>query len=128
MNRLYVRGNNFAGKQLCSFRMFISVSLCDGEGEGTGVEGSKRDNLNRKTLLRFALRIKFFKNKILFGRVSSCRDSSNKGSQHIFSLRNKKNYLLNYPKYPLFSGALVKSPIILPGKNWQKIMMVHYSL
>ena len=35
----------------------------------------------------------------------SHRDGSNEGSQYMFSLRNKKTFL-NYPKYPLLSGAL----------------------
>ena len=34
--------------------------------------------------------------------ILSHRDSSNEGSQHIFSLRNTKNYL----QYSLLSGAL----------------------
>ena len=37
---------------------------------------------------------------------SSRRDGSNEGSQHIFSLRNKKYFSLNYPQYPLLSEAL----------------------
>ena len=37
----------------------------------------------------------------------SHRDSSNEGSQHM--LGNKKKISLNYPQYPLLSGALVKN-------------------
>ena len=37
----------------------------------------------------------------------SRRDGSNDGSQHMFSLRNKKKYSLNYSQYPLLSGALL---------------------
>ena len=36
----------------------------------------------------------------------SRRDDSNKGSQHMFSLRNKKKLSLKFPQYPLLSGAL----------------------
>ena len=34
------------------------------------------------------------------------RDGSKKGSQHMFSFRNKKKLSLNYPQYPLLPGAL----------------------
>ena len=37
----------------------------------------------------------------------SCRDGSDEGSQHMFSLRNKKKLFLNYPQYPLLLGALM---------------------
>ena len=37
----------------------------------------------------------------------SCQDGSNEGSQHMFSLINMENYLLNYPPHPLLSGALI---------------------
>ena len=36
----------------------------------------------------------------------SHRDGSNEGSQHMFLLRNKKNYLRTFLKIPPFSGAL----------------------
>ena len=36
----------------------------------------------------------------------SHQDGSNEGSQHMFLLRNKKKLSLNYPQYPLLSGAL----------------------
>ena len=36
----------------------------------------------------------------------SRRDGSDEGSQHIFSLRNNRKISLNYPQYPLLSGAL----------------------
>ena len=34
------------------------------------------------------------------------RDGSNEGEQHMTSLRNLENIPLNYPQYPLLSGAL----------------------
>ena len=37
--------------------------------------------------------------------VTRHRDGSNEGSQHMFSLTNKKNMILNTP-HPLLSGAL----------------------
>ena len=37
---------------------------------------------------------------------SSRRDGSNEGSQHMISLRNKKQISLNYRQYPLLPGAL----------------------
>ena len=40
----------------------------------------------------------------------SRRDSSNEGSQHMFTLRNKKNLSLNYSQYPLSYGVLVFTP------------------
>ena len=36
-----------------------------------------------------------------------CRDGSNEGSQHVF-IEEKENLSLNYPPYPLLSGALCK--------------------
>ena len=39
----------------------------------------------------------------------SHRDGSKQGSQHMFSLRNKKKLSLNYPQYPLLFGALTES-------------------
>ena len=41
-----------------------------------------------------------------FSLEPSRQDGSNEGSQHMFSLRNKKKLSLNYPRYPLLSGAL----------------------
>ena len=43
----------------------------------------------------------------------SHRDSFNEGAQHTFSMRKKEKLSLNYPKYPLLSGALTYSkPLI----------------
>ena len=36
------------------------------------------------------------------------RDGSKEGSQHMFSLRNKKKLSLNYPQYSLLSVALLE--------------------
>ena len=43
----------------------------------------------------------------------SSPDGSTEGSQHMFSLRNKKKLSLNYPQYPFLSGALKESKMNL---------------
>ena len=61
----------------------------------------KRDNLGKFSIL---LLLKVYCNPSL---EPSHRDSSNEGSQHMFSLRNKEKLCFNNLQYPLLFGALV---------------------
>ena len=55
----------------------------------------KRDNLG----INFHITVL---KHMLLPIIRTTRDGSNEGSQHMFLLRNKKNYLLNYPQYPSY--------------------------
>ena len=44
----------------------------------------------------------------------SCRDGSNKGSQHVFLLKNKK-LSFNYPQYSLLNGTVYRFELTC---NW----------
>ena len=50
--------------------------------------------------------------------MTHLRDGSNEGSQHTFSLRNKKN-ILNYLQYSHLSGALISG---VTGFLYNRIM------
>ena len=58
----------------------------------------------------------------------SHQDGFNEGSQHTFLLRNKKKLSLNYPNYPLLSGALDYIPGKLHVKCLSKVVSLYYTI